>query len=406
MAKKKLTIDDIFDDDDFGLLDKKAKTSSVKTDEDRLVDSFEEINIFIDKNGREPNKSSMSEYSLLAKLKNFRENEDQKKILKPYDKHKLLGYVEMEKQSIDDILNEDDELGLLDANNDLEIFKFKHTPRPEDRAEADFVAQRKPMKEKEFENYEKMFLQVHKEIKEGKRKIKPFKNIEKNLHVGDFYLMDGVLLYLESANLKTEEKELSSGNRVRKEGRTRTIFENGTYSNMLFRSLGKQIQKDGKLITNTYDKVEQDLFVNSGLVKDEDEQSGWIYILKSKSTKKELTEINDLYKIGFASNSVDDRIKNAKNEATYLFAEVKKIATYKVYNRNADKLENLLHRFFANACLDIDLFNEKGQRLNPREWFVVSFEVIEEAIQLILNGNILNYEYDTENKRIKFKTNS
>jgi hypothetical protein len=406
MAKKKLTIDDIFDDDDFGLLDTKAKTSSVKTDEDRLVDSFEEINIFIDKNGREPNKSSMSEYSLLAKLKNFRENEDQKKILKPYDKHKLLGYVEMEKQSIDDILNEDDELGLLDANNDLEIFKFKHTPRPEDRAEADFVAQRKPMKEKEFENYEKMFLQVHKEIKEGKRKIKPFKNIEKNLHVGDFYLMDGVLLYLESANLKTEEKELSSGNRVRKEGRTRTIFENGTYSNMLFRSLGKQIQKDGKLITNTYDKVEQDLFVNSGLVKDEDEQSGWIYILKSKSTKKELTEINDLYKIGFASNSVDDRIKNAKNEATYLFAEVKKIATYKVYNRNADKLENLLHRFFANACLDIDLFNEKGQRLNPREWFVVSFEVIEEAIQLILNGNILNYEYDTENKRIKFKTNS
>jgi len=406
MAKKKLTIDDIFNDDDFGLLDSKAKTSSVKTDEDRLVDSFEEINIFIDKNGREPNKSSMSEYSLLAKLKNFRENEDQKKILKPYDKHKLLGYVEMEKQSIDDILNEDDELGLLDANNDLEIFKFKHTPRPEDRAEADFVAQRKPMKEKEFENYEKMFLQVHKEIKEGKRKIKPFKNIEKNLHVGDFYLMDGVLLYLESANLKTEEKELSSGNRVRKEGRTRTIFENGTYSNMLFRSLGKQIQKDGKLITNTYDKVEQDLFVNSGLVKDEDEQSGWIYILKSKSTKKELTEINDLYKIGFASNSVDDRIKNAKNEATYLFAEVKKIATYKVYNRNADKLENLLHRFFANACLDIDLFNEKGQRLNPREWFVVSFEVIEEAIQLILNGNILNYEYDTENKRIKFKTNS
>jgi hypothetical protein len=404
MAKKKLTIDDIFDDDDFGLLDKKAKTSSVKTDEDRLVDSFEEINIFIDKNGREPNKSSMSEYSLLAKLKNFRENEDQKKILKPYDKHKLLGYVEMEKQSIDDILNEDDELGLLDANNDLEIFKFKHTPRPEDRAEADFVAQRKPMKEKEFENYEKMFLQVHKEIKEGKRKIKPFKNIEKNLHVGDFYLMDGVLLYLESANLKTEEKELSSGNRVRKEGRTRTIFENGTYSNMLFRSLGKQIQKDGKLITNTYDKVEQDLFVNSGLVKDEDEQSGWIYILKSKSTKKELTEINDLYKIGFASNSVDDRIKNAKNEATYLFAEVKKIATYKVYNRNADKLENLLHRFFANACLDIDLFNEKGQRLNPREWFVVSFEVIEEAIQLILNGNILNYEYDTENKRIKLKS--
>ncbi|KUY26831.1 MULTISPECIES: GIY-YIG nuclease family protein [Bacteroidota] len=403
MAKKKLTIDDIFDDDDFGLLDSKAKASSVKTDEERLIDSFEEINSFFVKNNREPNKSSMSEYGLMAKLKNFRENEAQKKILKPFDRYNLLGYVELEKATIDDILNEEDELGLLDSDKDLDIFKFKHTPKPEDRAETDFVAQRKPIKEKEFEKYEVLFQKVHKEIKEGKRKIKPFKNIEKNLHVGDFYLMDGILLYLESANLKTEEKELGSGNRVRTEGRTRTIFENGTYSNMLFRSLGKQIQKNGKLITNTYEKIEQDLFVNTGLLKEEDIQLGWIYVLKSKSSNTQIANIKDLYKVGFARNSVDERIKNAKNEATYLFADVQKVATYKVYNRNADKLEGLLHRFFANACLDIDLFNEKGQRLNPREWFVVPFEVIEEAIQLILNENIVNYEYDPAEKKIKLK---
>lgn len=399
---KKLTIDDIFDDDDFGLLDSKAKAPTIKSDNDRLIDSFEEINAFYDKNKREPNKSSMSEYGLLAKLKNFRENETQKKILKPFDRHNLLGYVEMEKQTIDDILNDDD-LGLLDADKDLDIFKFKHTPRPEDRAEADFVAQRKPIKEKEFEKYEILFQKVHKEIKEGKRKILPFTNIEKNLHVGDFYLMDGLLLYLESANLKKEEWEQKSGNRVRVEGRTRTIFENGTYSNMLYRSLGKQIQKNGKLITNTYEKIEQDLFVNTGLVKEEDIQSGWIYVLKTKSTNSQIVNIKDLYKVGFASNSVDDRIKNAKHEATYLFAEVQKVATYKVYNRNADKLESLLHRFFASACLDIDLFNEKGQRLNPREWFVVPFEVIEETIQLILNENIVNYEYDPLIKKIKLK---
>lgn len=403
MAKKKLTIDDIFDDDDFGLLDSKTKTSLVKTDEDRLIDSFEEINTFFDKNQREPSKSSMSEYGLMAKLKNFRENEAQKKILKPFDKHNLLGYVEMEKQTIDDILNDDDDLGLLDSDKDLDIFKFKHTPRPEERAEADFVAQRKPLKEKEFEKYEAMFHKVHKEIKEGKRKILPFTNIEKNLHVGDFYLMDGILLYLESANLKKEEWEQKSGNRIRVEGRTRTIFENGTYSNMLYRSLGKQIQKNGKLITNTYEKIEQDLFVNTGLVKEEDIQSGWIYVLKSKSTNSQIVNIKDLYKVGFASNSVDERIKKAKNEATYLYAEVQKVATYKVYNRNADKLESLLHRFFANACLDIDLFNEKGQRLNPREWFVVPFEVIEETIQLILNENIVNYQYDPLTKKIKLK---
>lgn len=403
MAKKKLTVEDIFDDDDFGLLDSKLKTSAVKTDEERLIDSFEEINIFFDKNQREPNKSSMSEYGLLAKLKNFRENEAQKKILKPFDRNNLLGYVEMEGQTIEDIFNEEDELGLLDSDKDLDIFKFKHTPKPEDRADADFVAQRKPIKEKEFEKYEAMFQKVHKEIKEGRRKILPFTNIEKNLHVGDFYLMDGILLYLESANLKTVEKELVSGNRVRTEGRTRTIFENGTYSNMLYRSLGKQIQKNGKLITNTYEKIEQDLFVNTGLVKEEDIYSGWIYVLKSKSTNSQIVNIKDLYKVGFASSSVDERIKNARYEATYLFADVQKVATYKVYNRNADKLESLLHRFFANACLEIDLFNEKGQRLNPREWFVVPFEVIEETIQLILNENIVNFKYDPLTKKIKLK---
>ena len=402
MAKKKLTIDDIFNDDDFGLLDSKAKASTVKSDEDRLIDSFEEINAFFDKNKREPNKSSMSEYGLMAKLKNFRENEAQKKILKSSDRHNLLGHVEMEKQTIDDILNDDD-LGLLDTDKDLDIFKFKHTPRPEDRADADFVAQRKPIKEKEFEKYEVMFQKVHKEIKEGKRKILPFTNIEKNLHVGDFYIMDGLLLYLESANLKKEEWEQKSGNRVRVEGRTRTIFENATYSNMLYRSLGKQIQKNGKLITNTYEKIQEDLFVNTDLVKEEDIPSGWIYVLKSKSTNSQIVNIKDLYKVGFASNSVDERIKNARHEATYLYAEVQKVATYKVYNRNADKLESLLHRFFANACLDIDLFNEKGQRLNPREWFVVPFDVIEESIQLILNENIVNYEYDPLTKKVKLK---
>lgn len=402
MAKKKLTIDDIFNDDDFGLLDSKVKASTTKSDESRLIDSFEEINTFFDKNQREPNKTSMSEYGLMAKLKNFRENEAQKKILKPYDKHNLLGFVEMEKQTIDDILNDDD-LGLLETDKDLDIFRFKHTPRPEERAESDFVAQRKPIKEKEFEKYELMFQKVHQEIKEGRRKILPFTNIEKNLHVGDFYIMDGLLLYLESANLKKEEWEQKSGNRIRVEGRTRTVFENGTYSNMLYRSLGKQIQKNGKLITNTYENIEQDLFVNTGLVKEEDIQSGWIYVLKSKSINSQIANIKDLYKIGFASNSVDERIKNAKNEATYLFADVEKVATYNVYNRNAIKLESLLHRFFANACLDIDLFNEKGQRLNPREWFVVPFQVIEETIQLILNESIVNYEYDPMTKKIKLK---
>jgi hypothetical protein len=169
---------------------------------------------------------------------------------------------------------------------------------------------------------------------------------------------------------------------------------------MLFRSLGKQIQKDGKLITNTYEATENELFVNANLVMEEDVQTGWIYVLKSKSTNPKIASISDLYKIGFSSTPINERIKNAANEATYLFADVVKVSSYACYNRNADKLEQLLHRFFASACLDIDLFNEKDQRLNPREWFVVPFDIIEEAIELILNEDIVNYKYDNEAKLI------
>lgn len=404
MAKKKLTIDDIFNDDDFGLLESKVKTTTVKTDEDRLIDSFEEINTFFDKNKREPNTSSMSEYGLLAKLKNFRQNEAQKKTLKPFDRHNLLGFVEMEKQSIDDILNEEDGFGLLDSDKDLDIFKFKHTPKPEDRAETDFVARRKAIKEKEFEKYEQMFLQVHKEIKEGKRKIKPFKDVDKHLKEGQFYIADGIMLFLERANLKRTQENLKDSTLNRKDGRTRIIFENGTLSNMLYRSLSKTLYNgNGKMITNTIEKTEQDLFVNSGALTEDDELTGYIYVLQSKSKHPEISSIKNLYKIGFAKDSVEDRIKNAKNEATYLFSDVHLRLKQGIINRNADVLENLLHRFFAKSCLDIEFENEKGQRINPREWFVVPFEIIEEAVKLIINGNILNYEYDTELKRIKLK---
>ncbi|MEY5041726.1 MAG: hypothetical protein RLZZ414_1274 [Bacteroidota bacterium] len=402
MDKKKLTLDDIFNDDDFGLLDSKAKSSNIKTDEDRLIDVFEEINVFVDKNSREPNQSSMSEYGLMAKLKTIRENEAQKRILKPYDKHNLLGHVEMEKQSIDDILN-DDELNLLSDENDLDIFKFKHTPKQVDRGETDFVAQRKAIKEKEFEKYEQLFNQVHKELKEGKRKILEFKDVEKHLLEGRFYVLDGLILYLEEVNWKREKDGLKVSTLRRKDGRTRIVFENATLSNMLYRSLAKSLYNNGKMITDRIEKSEESLFVNAGLVKEEDIPNGWIYVLKTKSTKKELANIKDLYKIGFTSTYVDERIKNARNEATYLFADVQKVESYKIYNRNADKLENLLHRFFANACLNIDLFDEKGQRLNPREWFIVPLEVIKEAIELIINENIINYEYDPMTKKIKLK---
>ncbi|HAI76440.1 MAG TPA: hypothetical protein DCM08_09340, partial [Microscillaceae bacterium] len=283
---------------------------------------------------------------------------------------------------------------------DLSIFKYKHINVEDKREKADFIAQRKPLNEEAFKPYEAMFQKVHQEIKEGKRQIKPFHNIERNLQVGNFYLIDGVMLYLKEADLKRITQEVKSGNRERIEGRTFTIFENGTYSNMLYRSLGKQIQKSGKLITNTYEKINDDLFVNAGVVNEEDVQTGWLYVLKSNSNNPDIAGIKNLFKIGFSASPVEERIRNAKNEATFLYADVTKISSYVCYNRNADKLEQLLHRFFAEACLDVEIELVQGKRITPREWFVVPFSEIEKAITLILNEQIVNYKFDKQLEKI------
>jgi len=403
MAKKKLSIEDVLNDEYFENLIPKEKKTVVKTDEGRLIDSFQEINAFFEKHNREPEDGkSMVEYKLKSRLKYIREDEENKIILKSYDRYNLLGHVEMpESSTIDDILK--DGSGLLNIKDDLSIYKFKHTPKPEDRAKTDFVAKRKPLSEKEFKPYERMFHQVHQEIKEGKRKLKPLINIEKNLKEKKFYVMSGVLLYLESAELEKSEWVQKSGNRVRLEGRTRTIFENGTYSNMLFRSLGKQIQKDGKLVTDTEESMEQELIENSNAVNEEDKESGCIYVLKSKSKNPQISQVRNLYKIGYSKTPVRQRINNASKEATYLYADIQFISSYKCYNLNPQVVENLIHRFFAEVCLNVDIEMDNGQRITPREWFVVPFEIIEEAINLILNKKIINYKYDSEKQSIILK---
>src|SRR5690606_5812529 len=121
---------------------------------------------------------------------------------------------------------------------------------------------------------------------------------------------------------------------------------NGTISNMLFRSLGKAIQKNGKIVTNTDEGIYNQLQENFNTVQEEDIQSGWIYVLKSKSENSEIKKMKDLYKIGFSKNLVLERIKNANKEATYLFGDVELIATYKCISLNIHSFENLLHRFF------------------------------------------------------------
>ena len=389
---KKKTLKDIFNDDEFGILNEPdPKYCNVKSEDERLIESFQEINSFFEKNNREPGKTSITEQKLLFRLNALRQDQKKIEVLQVYDIYNLLKQRE-EVKSVADILNDDD-LGILDTEETLSIFKLKNVPNSMEREEADFVARRKPMKDKEFMSYDSMFKKVHQELKKGRRKIVAFK--EYNLQEGVYYVMDGLLLYLESVNIDESSKTLPSGDRIWKDGRTLCVFENGTKSNMLYRSLSKRLYENGKVITHNADTDNAALLNNSNAIVKEDLETGWIYVLKSKSTHTEIASLENLYKIGYSNVNVNQRIKNASKEPTYLNADVQIISTYKCYNVNPRKFEQLLHRFFAEACLDVDITDDKGRRITPREWFVVPLPIIDKVINRILSGEIIKYRYDS-----------
>ena len=291
--------------------------------------------------------------------------------------------------SLDDIFN-DDTFGLLDSKKEVDIHTLINVPNiDKDRANADFVAIRE--KFKDFEKYESMFIQCQKDLKEGKRKIVP--SIESRLDIGLFCVLDGVLLYI----LDIEKGKLGNSGKINR--RTSLIFENATKSNMLLRSLGKRLKDSGNMIT----ELDSDRADNLFNIDKEDKQNGYIYILKSLSHEDVIVTKKDLYKIGFSTTAIETRIKNAKQDPTYLMADVQIVSAFEVYNVNPHKLEQLIHKFFSNSCLDIDIFDEKGNVHKPREWFIAPLEVIEEAIELIINGKIIDYRYDAVIDKIVVK---
>jgi len=394
MEDKDKILDEIFSNDPLGLLDVKPKVSNVKTADERLSASFEEINDFIAKNDREPqpNPSNISEYQLYSRLKNLREDEGKMMALEPQDKYGLLKVEMKEINSIDDIFN-DDLLGIFDDGDAQSLFEFKHTPREIARAEADFVARRKPCKK--FKDYEDLFKSVQADLASGKRKLVKFH--ESQLNQGNFFVHNGVVLYLEKViDLKIDKFG-------KPDGRTKIIFENGTESSMKLRSLGKNLFINGKGITQSAD-VEAKVFVeNFNNITEEDKEAGYIYVLSSKSTVSKISQIKNLFKIGYSTTPVEIRIKNAEKEPTYLMAPVHIEAEYKTFNMNTQKFEQLLHNFFGSSCLNIDIFDEKGRRHMPQEWFIAPLHVIDQAIELIITEEIVNYQYDQELEVIVLK---
>jgi hypothetical protein len=84
-------------------------------------------------------------------------------------------------------------------------------------------------------------------------------------------------------------------------------------------------------------------------------------------------------------------------------APVKIISVYETYNMNTQKFEQLIHKFFGNVCLNIDIFGADGQRFTPREWFIVPLEIVEQVIELIISGEIIHYTYDDKNEKLNLR---
>jgi hypothetical protein len=398
MKTKEEILREIFENDPLDLLNIKPQKSVIRTSDERLAASFDEINAFFEKNEREPkpDPTTISEYKLYSTLKGLRENNEKMLALEPQDKHGLLNTKKKEIKSLDDIFG-DDFLDILGDDSEG-LFTFNHTPTDVERAKADFVARRK--KCKDFDKYESTFKEVQDDLALGKRKLVDF-NYE-SLSKGNFYVNNGILLFLKDVDFSETFKSFKSGMRNRNDGRTVTIFENGTESNMMFQSLYKALHANGKMVTQSSEQVNEDFMTNFGntTITEEDKAAGYIYVLKSKSKKEEIASIENLYKIGYSSTKVEDRIKNAENEPTYLMASVEIESSWQCYNMNPQKFEKLIHQFFGSSCLAVDVFDTKGIRHSPREWFIVPLQRIEEAIMMIISERIINYRYDRENETI------
>ncbi len=139
-----------------------------------------------------------------------------------------------------------------------------------------------------------------------------------------------------------------------------------------------------------------------GDAAEEDLESGTIYVLRSKSEHPDIAAHRELiHKIGVTGGRVAARIANAALDATYLLADVQIVATYKLFNINRTRLENILHRVFSAAQLNLTIDDRFGHPVRPREWFLVPLPVIDEVVNKIRDQSITDFEYDPQTARLR-----
>ena len=219
------------------------------------------------------------------------------------------------------------------------------------------------------------------------RKTRPFQTRALDeIQKGTFFIVSGQIAYV------AELGEAFTTQYERRDSRLRVIYDNGTESNVLQRSLQRALHRDeaARLITHA---DAGPLFGENW--EEDDIESGTIYVLRSLSSHPFVAEHRELiHKIGVTGGKVETRIANASQDATYLFADVEVVATYKLAGINRMKLEAIFHRIFARAQLDLTIPDRFGHPVRPQEWFLVPLHVIDEAVRAIRDGSITNVVYD------------
>lgn len=367
-------LDALIASDTNGLLDLPEKPKPV-TDVDRLTKAFREVSEFYAEHGREPDPNTMviSERKLGARLVGIRASDEKMQALKDEDEHGLLTAVKAP-SSLDELL-ESDTLGVVGDIPDL----YDTSMLPARKSPTDDGQRATRVKAKDFESFEEHFRAKHTGLADGSWALTKFAG-EHTIREGRFFIINGIMCFVAEVREPDVQK-------AEAKPRLRVVFENRTESSMYRESLANRLyETGGQAVTRTS--------IDATEIGDADEETGYIYVLRSLSDNPEITSLENLYKIGFSRGPVEQRIRGAEKSATYLMAPVEIVASYRAYNLRPSALEHLLHRVFDSARLNASVINDSGLSVAATEWFMVPLKVINEAIELIMSGGIVNYVYN------------
>nr|WP_246513848.1 GIY-YIG nuclease family protein [Neoroseomonas soli] len=365
--------------------------------EERIIAGFEEIQRFVDEHGRPPQHGDdrdIFERIYAVRLDRLRGLPEALELLIPLDHQQLLSGAALAGVAGSDEVNDDELLAQLgvDAPPEGGVRELRHVRTATERREAEEIANRE--KCEDFATFKPLFQQVQKDLEAGIRQTRPFE-LKAEIRAGAWFIVGGQKAYVAEAG------ETYTTPQGRTDARLRVIFDNGTQSNMLMRSLQRALNKDdaGRRIT---DPVAGPLF--SGEREHGDEASGTIYVLRSKSDHPLVVANREVvHKIGVTTLDVAQRIAGARLQPTFLMADVEVVATYKLFNISQTKLENLIHRVFGPARLEIEIKDRFGNPVTPREWFLVPLFAIDEAVERIKDGTITAYVYDPTSARLRMR---